>query len=314
MHSVLEHLNGKPGRGLVVAATLVLLVAACEEQLAPVACGLDLAPGPLPLAVGVRTTVTACFTDPNGDVLSYTATSANPGVATASAAGETTTVTAVSPGKTYVTITASDPIGLTGEVSFELTVYGFDLLFTEVTPRSVTVSPGDKAVAQFTAANSGPSRSRSTLPRLFQSDDTTITTSDTELLVLDALRPLDPSEEFFFNITINVPESFSPGNAYVGLCLDVVPGETNRDNNCSPAFTITVTASSTPAHDDRQEPRIRPNSGCPARLERHRTAGLLGQHGHSVQPWAAGTCTMTRVSILPTSLDQTVPPLSTKGR
>ena len=39
MFSVLEHLNNRPGRGLAVAATLILLVVACEEQLPPAACG-----------------------------------------------------------------------------------------------------------------------------------------------------------------------------------------------------------------------------------------------------------------------------------
>ena len=68
--------------------------------------------------------MTACFTDPNGDVLSYSATSSSPEVATASAAGETITVTAVSPGNTSVTVTASDPNGMTGTQSFQVTVTG----------------------------------------------------------------------------------------------------------------------------------------------------------------------------------------------
>ena len=243
MHSVLERLNSRPGHGLVVAATLILLVAACEEQLPPAACGSI---PPVTIAEGERSAVTACFTDPNGDVLSYSATSSSPEVATASAAGETITVTTVSPGNTSVTITASDPNGMAGTQSFQVTVTGGpDLLFTAVTPRSVTVSPGDTATAEFTVANDGTQPSDSTLARVFQSTDTIITTSDTELGVLGTLGTLEPSDTVSFEVGLTVPVNFTPGIVYVGACLDVVPGETNRDNNCSPAFTITVTASST---------------------------------------------------------------------
>ena len=243
MHSVPKHLNGRPRHALAVAATLILLVAACEEQLPPAACGSI---SPVTIAEGERNTVTACFTDPNGDVLSYSSISSSPEVATASAAGETITVTAVSPGNTAVTITASDPNGMTGTQSFQVTVTGGpDLLFTAVTPRSVTVSAGDTTETEFTVANGGTQPSDSTLGRVFQSTDTIITTSDTELGVLGTLGPLDPSEEVSFVVRFTLPASIPPGNVYVGVCMDVVPGETNRDNNCSPAFTITVTASST---------------------------------------------------------------------
>ena len=247
MHGVLEHLNSRPKLGQFVAATLILLVVACEEQLPPVACGSI---SSLTISEGERSTMTACFADPNGDVLSYTASSANPGVATASNAGKTITVTAVSPGNTSVTVTASNPNGMMGKQSFQVTVRGGtggspDLLFTAVTPRSATVYPGDTAWAEFTVANSGTQPSDSTLARLFQSADTIITTSDTGWGVLTALGPLDPAEEVSFWVGVIVPLGFPPGILYMGVCLDVVPGETNVDNNCSPAFTITVTATST---------------------------------------------------------------------
>ena len=66
-------------------------LASCESAEAPAACG--------PIAdatvnVGETTTVAACFNDPNGDVLSYSVTSSDPGVATASLSDTTVTVSA----------------------------------------------------------------------------------------------------------------------------------------------------------------------------------------------------------------------------
>jgi len=105
--------------GVTWATLLVLGVVACDNPQPPAACG------PLPqvtVNVGERTTVSACFNDPNGDVLTYTATSSNPGVATASISGTSVTVTAVAPGNASVTITAADPEGLQGQQSFQVMV------------------------------------------------------------------------------------------------------------------------------------------------------------------------------------------------
>ncbi|MYA63653.1 MAG: hypothetical protein F4Y21_03165, partial [Gemmatimonadetes bacterium] len=98
--------------GATTAALIVLGVVACENPQPPTACG----PAPrLTVNAGEQATVTACFNDPNGDMLAYSAMSSNPGVATVSIAGTTVTVSAVAPGDASVTVTASDPGGLQGQ-------------------------------------------------------------------------------------------------------------------------------------------------------------------------------------------------------
>ena len=62
------------------------------------------------------------FADPDGDDLSYAATSSDEGVATASASGASLTVAAVGQGSASVTVTATDPGGLSVEQSFAVTV------------------------------------------------------------------------------------------------------------------------------------------------------------------------------------------------
>ena len=105
--------------GIACASLLVLGVVACDNPQPPTSCG------PLPqvtVNAGESTTVSACFNDPNGDMLSYSATSSNPGVATASISGASVTVRAVAPGNASVTVTAADPEGLQGQQSFQVTV------------------------------------------------------------------------------------------------------------------------------------------------------------------------------------------------
>ena len=97
----------------------LLALAACESQERPAACG------PIPevtVNAGETAAVTACFSDPNGDVLVYSAASSNPGVATVSVSGTDITVAAVAPGSAHVTVTASDPGGLEGRQSFQVMV------------------------------------------------------------------------------------------------------------------------------------------------------------------------------------------------
>ncbi len=105
----------------VRAASLVALAAAgCgDSPVAPAACG------PIPdvtVLVGESANVTACFNDANGDALSYSATSSDPSVATASVAGTTITVRAFSPGRASITIVASDPGGLQAQQNVQVVV------------------------------------------------------------------------------------------------------------------------------------------------------------------------------------------------
>ena len=64
----------------------------------------------------------AYFTDPDGDDLSYTASSSRTGTATVTVSGSSVTVRGRSLGTATVTVTAHDPEGLTGAQSFDVTV------------------------------------------------------------------------------------------------------------------------------------------------------------------------------------------------
>ena len=62
------------------------------------------------------------FTEPDGEALTYGATSSNPAVATVSVSGSTVRVTAVAKGTTNVTVTATDPGGLAATQTFQTMV------------------------------------------------------------------------------------------------------------------------------------------------------------------------------------------------
>ena len=68
--------------------------------------------------------------------------------------------------------------------------------------------------------------------------------------VFDTFNSVDPADTVSFEIGFTFHESWTSHTIHLGVCLDVVPGETNRDNNCSPAFTVAITASSTQAASD----------------------------------------------------------------
>ncbi len=99
---------------------VTVLVAACENPLAPVSCGS--VPDRTVLPVGASSHVRLCFSDENGDRVSLSASSSNRAVLTVAAAGGVVTVTGEGPGTATVTVTARDPGGLLGTVSFSVWV------------------------------------------------------------------------------------------------------------------------------------------------------------------------------------------------
>ena len=107
----------------VLEGTLVARVGADENRNgAPQAVGTledrTLAAGDSAL----RMDVARAFSDPDGDALTYAATSSRETVANASAWGSTVTLTPVSEGTAAVTVTASDPGGLSAMQTFTVTV------------------------------------------------------------------------------------------------------------------------------------------------------------------------------------------------
>ncbi len=62
------------------------------------------------------------FSDPDGDALSYTASSSDVGIASVSVAGDTATVTGVQQGRATVAVTATDGGGLSAPLSFAVAV------------------------------------------------------------------------------------------------------------------------------------------------------------------------------------------------
>ena len=66
--------------------------------------------------------VASYFTDPDGDSLSYAAATSDPGTATATVKGSLISLTAITQGSAIITVTATDPGGLSAAHSFDVTV------------------------------------------------------------------------------------------------------------------------------------------------------------------------------------------------
>ena len=88
---------------------------------APTAVG-SIAPLTVTAGETVTTDVASYFGDPDGDALTYSATTSNAATASPTIAGSSLTVAGVSPGTATVTVTARDPGGLTATQSAAVTV------------------------------------------------------------------------------------------------------------------------------------------------------------------------------------------------
>ena len=90
-----------------------------------------------------------------------------------------------------------------------------------------------------TVSNRGGAEAVATTLRFYRSDDTTITTSDTEAgtKAVDAL-----SGGYGRSYSIDLTAPSDAGTYYYGTCVDTVSSESDASNNCSDALTVTVAA------------------------------------------------------------------------
>lgn len=105
----------------------------------------------------VTVDVAANFSDPDGDELTYTATSSDTAVATVATDGAMVTITALAAGEATVTVTATDPGDLSAEQQFGVTVEeANEPPMAEGTIDDVTVVAGSEATVDVTANFSDP--------------------------------------------------------------------------------------------------------------------------------------------------------------
>ena len=113
------------------------------------------------------------------------------------------------------------------------------------TPTVDTSAPvvGARFMLSATVRNPGNGTSDSTTLRYYQSIDSTITTSDTEVST-DSVRSLNPSGSSDESVSLTAPST--PGTYHYGACVDAVSDESDTTNNCSVAVTVTVGAAPEP--------------------------------------------------------------------
>lgn len=117
---IVPDLNARGHAAVAPALLAAAVLATCYDPQPPRPCGTVPEQA---IHVGESVTVNVCFSDPNEeDLLTFAASSSDPGVATVAATGSTVTVTAVSPGTAVVTMTATDPGGLKAQRNFRVVV------------------------------------------------------------------------------------------------------------------------------------------------------------------------------------------------
>lgn len=213
-----------------------------------------------------RLDVTAYFIDPDGDALSYAASSSDPAVAEVSVSGSEVTIAALSEGSATVEVTATDSAGLSAELSGHVAVVTPvpDLAFTAVSPASATLTPGDSATFTFGVRNQGTGVSGPTTIRAMRSPNPIMSGRDQELRSW-SFPSLAPSQDHAFPVTISVGADSAPGTIYIGMCVDALADESDTRNNCSEAARLTIAASSNARQSVGADPLFRIRVSRPRR-------------------------------------------------
>ena len=118
-----------------------------------------------------------------------------------------------------------------------------DLVVDAPTVDASAPAAGARFTLNAKVRNQGNGSSAVTTLRYFRSTDSTITSSDTSVGT-DSVSRLDASESGDESISLTAPST--PGTYYYGACVDSLSDESDTQNNCSPAVTVTVGAAPAP--------------------------------------------------------------------
>ncbi|MCI5158295.1 MAG: hypothetical protein D3906_07590 [Candidatus Electrothrix sp. AUS1_2] len=100
-----------------------------------------------------------------------------------------------------------------------------------------SLTPGQNFTINVTVKNQGNATAFSSNLRYYRSSNATISVSDTQLTT-DFIASLDAGVSSAQNASISAPGT--AGTYWVGACADMVPDESNINNQCSSGVQITV--------------------------------------------------------------------------
>ena len=116
-----------------------------------------------------------------------------------------------------------------------------DLIVESPTVSSSVVDEGASFSLTVTVRNGGSTATGSTRLTYYRSNNAQITGSgDDSAVGNETVEPLRAAESNEYRREITVPQE--PGRYYYGACAATVPGERNRNNNCSDGVSVTVLA------------------------------------------------------------------------
>ena len=120
-----------------------------------------------------------------------------------------------------------------------LSVGGPDLVVESVEVSEMNLSAGQRFSMSATVKNQGAGATiELTTVRFYSSQDTTISADDTEIGTRPIL-PLDASETKEWSLPLLYAPS-TAGTYYYGACVEPLEEETDKQNNCSEALTLSV--------------------------------------------------------------------------
>ena len=120
---------------------------------------------------------------------------------------------------------------------FRVALTAPDLVVHPPSLSNASAEPGDSFTLSATVNNQGDSEAASTMLRYYRSDDSTISTSDTQVGT-DSVSSLGPNDSSRESIDLTAPSD--AGTSYYGACADPVAGESSTQNNCSSSVGVGV--------------------------------------------------------------------------